>query len=514
MKKEIDERRKTERALQESEARFRTLVENAPEIILVLDADTGRFVDFNENAVRFFGLDRESLLKVGPIELSPPNLSPKNSTDPLGKIQEALDGGTPAFEWIHRNAAGEDIHCEVRLMRLPAAGRNLVRGSITNISDQKRAEAALRRYAKRLEILQEIDRAILAAGSPEAIAQAALSHIRQLIPYLRASVMVWNEKAAAGALCAVQSAREVKLGIGARLPLEAFGGDAVRQGQVHMVKDVLELSSAPYIEALKAEGLRSWINVPLISQGELIGTLNLGWANAGAVAAEHVDIAREVADSLAIAIQQARLHEQVQHHAAELEQRVAERTAELEAFSYSVSHDLRTPLLTIDGFSKMLLEEHSRKLDTEAKRLLSVICTNVQNMGLLIDDLLAFSRLGRQEMRPAEINMGELAGAVFEDLKSLASDRQVKFKLKELPPAFGDQTMMRQVFVNLLSNALKFARSREVAVIEVGAAVEGDENVYHVKDNGVGFDMKYASKLFGVFQRLHTDEEFAGTGVG
>lgn len=326
--------------------------------------------------------------------------------------------------------------------------------------------------------------------------------------------MVWNEKAAAGALCAVQSAREVKLGIGARLPLEAFGGDAVRQGQVHMVKDVLELSSAPYIEALKAEGLRSWINVPLISQGELIGTLNLGWANAGAVAAEHVDIAREVADSLAIAIQQARLHEQVQHHAAELEQRVAERTAELEAFSYSVSHDLRTPLLTIDGFSKMLLEEHSRKLDTEAKRLLSVICTNVQNMGLLIDDLLAFSRLGRQEMRPAEINMGELAGAVFEDLKSLASDRQVKFKLKELPPAFGDQTMMRQVFVNLLSNALKFARSREVAVIEVGAAVEGDENVYHVKDNGVGFDMKYASKLFGVFQRLHTDEEFAGTGVG
>ncbi len=514
LKEEINERRKTERALQESEARFRTLVEHAPEIILVLDADTGRFVDFNENAVRFFGLDRESLLKVGPIELSPPNLSLKSATDPLGKIQEALDGGTPAFEWIHRNAAGEDIHCEVRLMRLPAAGRNLIRGSITNISEQKRAEAALRRYAKRLEILQEIDRAILAAGSLEAIAQAALSHIRQLIPYLRASVMVWNDEAGEAVLCAAHSRGAIRLDVGTCIPLEAFGGDQIRQGKVHMVEDALSLPATRFFEALKAEGLRSWINVPLMSQGQLIGTLNLGWDNPGAVAPEHLDIAREVADSLAIAIQQAHLHEQLRHHAAELEQRVAERTAELEAFSYSVSHDLRTPLLTIDGFSRMLLEEHSGQLEAEGKRLLSIICANAQNMGQLIDDLLAFSRLGYQEMRPSEINVSVLASAVFEELKSAGPERSLQFDANPLPPAYGDAAMIRQVFLNLISNAMKFTAPRETALIEVGSCGEDIQNTYYVKDNGVGFNMKYADKLFGVFQRLHADDKFPGTGVG
>jgi len=510
LREEINERRKTEQALQESEARFRTLVEHAPEIILVLDADTGRFVDFNENAMRFFGLDRESLLKVGPIELSPPNSYLKGSE----KIQEALDGGTPVFEWLHRNAAGEDIHCEVRLMRLPAAGRNLIRGSITNISEQKRAETALRRYAKRLEILQEIDRAILAAGSPEAIAQAALSHIRQLIPYLRASVMLWDDEVRDGVLCAVHARVEIKLGVGARLPLAAFGGEEIRQGKVHMVEDALSLPTTPFFEALKAEGLRSWINVPLISQGDLIGTLNLGWESPGAIDSEHLDIAREVADSLAIAIQQARLHEQVRHHATELEQRVAERTSELEAFSYSVSHDLRTPLLTIDGFSRVLLEDHSAKLGAEGERLLSIICANAQNMGQLIDDLLAFSRLGHQEMRPSEVNLSKLASAVFEELKAAAPERDLQFNLKPLPPAYGDAAMIRQVFVNLLSNAMKFTAPRETAFIEVGFGGEDIQNTYYVKDNGVGFDMKYADKLFGVFRRLHGGDKFPGTGVG
>ncbi len=498
-----------------SEERYRTLVESAPDAILVMDVDSGRFVDANENSLRLFGLERDELFKRGPVDLSSPMAPDGRPASELAaeKIEEAISGGTPAFEWIHRNSSGQDIHCEVRLMRMPGS-RNLVRGSITDITERKRAEEDLRRYARRLKTLQEIDRAILAAGSPAEIARAALHHLRHVIPFLRASVMVWDDRAGEGTLYAVDSQREVKLGVGTRLPLEAFGGDEVRNGKVHIVNDVLSQPESPFVESLKAEGLRSWMNVPLISQERLIGTLNLGWDRPGTVASEHIEIAREVADSLAIAIQQARLHEEVQRHAGELERRVAARTAELEAFSYSVSHDLRTPLLTIDGFARMLLEDYADKVDDEGQRLLRTICTNSQNMSQLIDDLLAFSRLGQQEMRPTKIDMEELAAAAFRELEPQASDRAVRFTLGHLPPAQGDAAMLRQVFLNLISNAIKFTAVSETAVLTVGSRTEGTETVYFVKDNGVGFDMKYVDKLFGVFQRLHPDEQFAGTGVG
>ena len=196
------------------------------------------------------------------------------------------------------------------------------------------------------------------------------------------------------------------------------------------------------------------------------------------------------------------------------EQATEERTAELEAFSYSVSHDLRAPLRAIDGFSRILLEEYGDKLDPEANRLLDVIRSNTSNMGRLIDDLLAFSRLGRQEMNPTTIDVRELAAAVMDELKSANTNPDVQEHIAELPPVRGDRAMIRQVFVNLLSNALKFTSTRDAAVIEIGHMVANGEDVYYVKDNGVGFEMQYADKLFGVFQRLHTPDEFEGTGVG
>ena len=202
------------------------------------------------------------------------------------------------------------------------------------------------------------------------------------------------------------------------------------------------------------------------------------------------------------------------------EEQLRERTAqletankELEAFSYSVSHDLRAPLRAIDGFSRMIIEDYANRLDDEGKRLLNVIRKNTQNMGQLIDDLLAFSRIGRKEIVRDEINMAELAKTVFDELKPQAK-QDTTLKLDGLPSAYGDRALMRQVFVNLLSNSLKFTRSRNEATIEIGCKKEGDKNVYFVRDNGVGFDMMYINKLFGVFQRLHSVDEFEGTGVG
>jgi signal transduction histidine kinase len=207
----------------------------------------------------------------------------------------------------------------------------------------------------------------------------------------------------------------------------------------------------------------------------------------------------------------------------ELEQRVVERTAqlvavnkELEAFSYSVSHDLRSPLRAIDGYSHILLEDYANKLDDEGKRLLNVVRSNTSRMGQLIDDILQFSRTGRSEMMFSGIDMEKMAHGVFEDIKSSGSgaDSKLQIEIEAIPPARGDSAMMRQVFVNLLTNAIKFSRPKEAPRIQVGASTLGDETVYYVKDNGVGFDMQYADKLFGVFQRLHSMEEFEGTGIG
>ena len=186
---------------------------------------------------------------------------------------------------------------------------------------------------------------------------------------------------------------------------------------------------------------------------------------------------------------------------------------DLEAFNYSVSHDLRAPLRAIDGFSRVLLEDYSDKLDPECNRLLNIIHSNTHNMGQLIDDLLAFSRLGRQEMKLTDIDMGKLTRGVSNELAS-DPQRKVEVCIGTLPPARGDPAMIRQVLVNLLSNGIKFAQPKDTPRIEIGHKNGNNENTYYVKDNGVGFDMRYVEKIFGVFQRLHRVDEFEGTGVG
>jgi PAS domain S-box-containing protein len=204
-----------------------------------------------------------------------------------------------------------------------------------------------------------------------------------------------------------------------------------------------------------------------------------------------------------------------------LEQRVAERTAELEmtnkeleAFSYSVSHDLRAPLRAVDGFSQAVLEDYGGQLPEEGRHYLQTIREGAQRMGVLIDDLLTFSRLSRAPLKKQEVNIDKLVRHVLEDLNAQREGRRVEIRIGDLPACRGDPALLNQVWVNLLSNALKYTRHRETAVIEIGCELDQGENVYFVRDNGAGFDMRYAHKLFGVFQRLHRADEFEGTGVG
>jgi len=187
---------------------------------------------------------------------------------------------------------------------------------------------------------------------------------------------------------------------------------------------------------------------------------------------------------------------------------------EMEAFSYSVSHDLRAPLRAIDGFTQILVEDYADKLGDEGKRVAGVVRASTQQMGRLIDDLLSFSRLGRAEVKKTSINMTVLANEAYAEVKRSAPDRNIEFVMAALPDANGDVDLIRQVWANLFTNAVKFTSKTEKAKIEVGSTSDGNSVTYYVKDNGAGFDMQYVAKLFGVFQRLHSVEEFEGTGIG
>ena len=202
-----------------------------------------------------------------------------------------------------------------------------------------------------------------------------------------------------------------------------------------------------------------------------------------------------------------------------LEQKVRERTIqiqesnkELEAFAYSVSHDLRAPLRAIGGFSQMIIEDYADKIDAEGKRKLNVVRDNASEMGQLIDALLAFSRLSRTDMKSSMIDMEALVNEAFDKLN--VSAKSATLTVRSLPDAFGDRILLLTVIINLLSNAVKFTKPGCPATIEVTSSVQGNETIYSVKDDGVGFDMTYVDKIFQVFQRLHSSRDFEGTGIG
>jgi two-component system NtrC family sensor kinase len=190
------------------------------------------------------------------------------------------------------------------------------------------------------------------------------------------------------------------------------------------------------------------------------------------------------------------------------------KNQELESFGYSISHDLRAPLRAIDGFSKILLAEQSDRLDGEGKRVLGIVVDSTRKMGQLIDDLLRFSRLGKTAMSPTRVEMTALAQSVLEEVLSACPDRSIESAIGQLPPAYADPGLLRQVLLNLIGNAVKYSRPRKLARIEMEGREGATENLYLIRDNGVGFEMSHVDKLFGVFKRLHSEKQFEGTGVG
>ncbi|MEX0745027.1 MAG: ATP-binding protein [Phycisphaeraceae bacterium] len=382
----------------------------------------------------------------------------------------------------------------------------------------EQAQAALARHAERLRIVHEIDRAIIAAQAPHAIAGAVIGPLRELLGVPRAIVNLFDLATGQAEWLAAAGRHRTRTEPGLRYPIHLLGDvEALKRGEPQVI-DTQSLPPGPETAALLASGVKAYMAVPMIAGGELIGALSFGGGQAS-FPEEQVRIAREVATQLAIAIAQARLFERVKRDAEQLEIRVRERTAELEAanqelaaFSYSVSHDLRAPLRAVDGYARMMQEDFAERLGEEGRRQLGVVREEARRMGQLIDDLLAFSRAGHQALLAARIDMAELARDVAAELA--AEYPQAEVQVGDLPPAAADPALLRQVWLNLIGNALKYSARERAPRVEIGGRADGAQAEYWVQDNGAGYDERYAHKLFGVFQRLHGAHEFPGTGVG
>jgi signal transduction histidine kinase len=261
-------------------------------------------------------------------------------------------------------------------------------------------------------------------------------------------------------------------------------------------------------------GFRSWIGFPVLADGDVIAVIEFFDTELRNRDEGVLRLIATLASQLGPVIERKRAAEQIDALNANLQRYTVELEAtnkELESFSYSVSHDLRAPLRAVDGYARMLEEDYRERLDDEGRRLLGVVRESSSRMGRLIDDLLAFSKLGRQEPARRHVDMNALVAEVIAELRG---DSRARIEAAALPPAVADAAMMKQVWANLIGNALKYSGKREQAVVEIAGKIEGANAVYWVRDNGVGFDMRYAQKLFGVFQRLHRADEFPGTGVG
>jgi|GEM_PF-1769751 len=476
------DRNRVEAALRQSEIRNRAMIENAPEAIVVFDLDTGLFIDVNPQAEKFFSLSREELLKLGPAGLSPelqPDGTPSQEKA-REKIASALRGETPIFEWLHRDGRGEDLPCEIRLMRLPDNGKSLVRATLIGIKDRLAAEKS------RLE-------------SERALAQAqAIAHMGSFVFDPEAGTSTWSDEMY-------------------RLFERPLGSETISRDDFYKI--VPPADRAVLLEIHKK--IHSREN----ASGEFQVILPSGTMRHLHMT---VDIQRNIPSDKMIIVgtflditERKKAELEVRALNQELEFRVKSRTAELEAanrslesFSYSVSHDLRAPLRSMDGFSKALAEQYGSVLDGEARDYLARIRRASQRMAGLIDDLLELTRLTRKEMRGEPIDLSAMAEEVAETLKLSFPERKVDCEIVPGMKTFGDPGLAHVILLNLLGNAWKFTSKASSPRITMGPVVWKGRNAFRIADNGAGFDMAYAHKLFGPFQRLHSREEFEGNGIG
>ena len=479
--RDIGNRREAEEALRRSESRKAAVLETALDAIVSIDQD-GKVIEWNPAAERIFGYTRELALGRDMAELVVPRATHEPPRKGLARYLQNGRGRLLGHrtEMMALRANGAEFPVEITITRIP--GDPMVYTSfIRDITERRRTEEALRKSEERFRLLVE--------GVEDYAIYMLDTHGR---------VTTWNAGAER-----IEGYRAPEM-IGRRFH-RFYTAEDVERKKPDQALAVATAEGRFHDERwlLRKDGTQFWASFVITALRDENGKLT-GFST----------IARDIT-------KRKHAEDEIRRLNAELERQVQERTAELqaayqemEAFSYSISHDLRAPLIHIAGFVEMLRAELGPTLDEKSRRHLQTICDSSEHMGRMIADLLTFSRIGRSEMHKVRLNLTDMIKDVQRELQPYLKDRKVTWVIPELPQVAGDPFLMRQALVNVLGNALKFTRPRPEARIEVGVTTTEKENIFSVRDNGVGFDMKYAAKLFGVFQRLHAASEFEGTGIG
>jgi PAS domain S-box-containing protein len=480
--RDITDRKRAVEALRRSEARKSAVLETALDAIVTFDQQ-GKIIEWNPAAEKTFGYSRALALGRTFNELMAPLANEELARKGLARYLQSGRGRLlgQRLELMALRANGAEFPIELTITNIAGEEQLVFTSFIRDITDRKKTEEALRKSEERFRLLVE--------GVEDYAIYMLDTHGR---------VTTWNVGAER-----IHGYRTQEI-IGRRFHRFYTPEDAERrkpdqalavatsEGRFQDEHWLVRKNGAPFWASFVITALRD-------ENGKLTGFST---------------IARDVT-------KRKNAEDEIRRLNTELERQVKERTAELqtaynemEAFSYSISHDLRAPLIHIAGFVEMLKADLGPKLDDRSRRHLDTICNATEHMGRMIADLLTLSRLGRAEIRKIHVNLGDMVRDVQRELSGQLQNRKVNWMVGNLPEVHADPVLLRQAIVNLLSNALKFTRPRSEAQIEIGATTTETEDVIFVRDNGVGFDMKYAAKLFGVFQRLHPATEFEGTGIG
>lgn len=572
---DITESKLTEISVMENELRMRNIFNSTNEAIIIHDANTGNILDCNDSTLKIYGYStKEEILgkSVGDISI---NEEPYNQEEALKRIREAIERGTQTFEWICKKKDGTTFWSEVSLRHVELNTQNRILAVVRDTSERKKSEFELVRLNNEIQAIFKASKPLQYLTTPETLAFEIIQVLEDVLKYEHGAVLLKNDDGLTLEPFAVSDqgkgegfaqkdkeyirSKNIRVG-------EGIVGWVAQNGQSILLGDV---TKDPRYFPMRNDIL-SELCVPIIWESNVIGVMNIESSLPNVYNDTDLQIMETMAAQMGVAIQNANLYQQVkkelnERKAAEqevnrlneeLELIVEERTKELaeqvlkldksqramlymiedlndlteelklerqklqsinkelESFSYSVSHDLRAPLRAIDGFSRILIEDYSQSLDDEGNRLLGIIRQNSQKMDKLITDLLALSRVTRNEMNLSKIDMASMANSMFYEVVDKSKSESIDFKVEPLPNVFADSTLMRQVWQNLIGNAIKYSKPNENARIVIEGKEEDNEFIFSVKDNGVGFNQEYAHKIFETFQRLHRSDEFEGTGIG
>jgi PAS domain S-box-containing protein len=544
---ELAERKLAENKLRSSETLYRRAIDAAGAVPY--------YRDFNTNTYTFMGEGILQMTGYSAAEMTPQIWeSLELEGFPRGKLAgltyEEADQLTEQdqsilweCDYLIRTRSGQQRWvADTSVVGLDANGVQAgVVGILQDITERKLAQQKIAQTAQQLAMLNEIGRAVSEVTDLETVLEIIRQQLEKVVKFDFYSVRVFNETERTVTHLAVYENGRYWPEPDMPITPDTHAWKVFETGEsiLHLLteQEIEEYQHSNYPQVgARAEMTTSLIFAPLKKHGKTIGALSVQRYQQNAYTLEDLALVEAVAIPVSIAIENARLFTSLQDELAErkraeaqirelnadLERRVQERTAELaainrelESFSYSVSHDLRAPLRAMTSFSHILKEDYQSVLDEDGLAHLERIIGSGKKMNLLIDDLLSLSRLGHKPMNLQEVDLDNLVRASIETLAHQAAGRQIEWVLADLGIAIADPTLLQQVYANLIENAIKYTGKRELARIEIGCLEQnGSKKVYFVRDNGAGFDMKYANKLFGVFQRLHRDEDFQGTGIG